>query len=214
MRRQFGIAKRSFVMLAVTAAIGSAIAFQPREAAASEPFLAEIRIFAGNFAPAGFAKCDGQLLPISQNTAVFALIGTIYGGDGETTFALPDLRGRVAVHQGSGPGLQPIQIGERGGANNHTLTVQQMPSHTHTATAIAKASGGTGNTSDPTSARHAKKNRTNIYDTGAAADVEMKADSVSVTVANTGNGQSFGIMQPFLGVNYIIALQGIFPSES
>ncbi len=214
MRRQFGIAKKSFAMLAVTAAIGSAIAFQPREAVASEPFLAEIRIFAGNFAPSGFAKCDGQLLPISQNTAVFSLIGTIYGGDGETTFALPDLRGRVPVHQGSGPGLQPIQLGQRGGANNHVLTIPQMPVHTHSAIGTVQASGGTGNTSDPTDARHAKKNRTNIYDTGAAANVVMKAGNVAVTIGNTGGGQSFGLMQPFLGLNYIIALQGIFPSES
>ncbi|MBD3756388.1 MAG: phage tail protein, partial [Gammaproteobacteria bacterium] len=97
----------------------------------SEPFVGEIRMFAGNFAPRGWAFCDGQLLAVSQNDALFSLLGTIYGGDGRTTFGLPDMRGRIPVHQGSGPGLSPRRLGSKSGAETETLTVNQMPSHTH-----------------------------------------------------------------------------------
>ena len=101
----------------------------------SEPFIGEIRIFGFNFAPRGWALCDGQLLPISQNSALFSLLGTIYGGDGRTTFALPDLRGRAALHEGTGPGLSPRQLGQRSGSETNTLTVNQLPPHTHQARA-------------------------------------------------------------------------------
>ena len=112
----------------------------------SEPFIAEIRIFAGNFAPRGWALCDGQLLPISQNTALFSLIGTVYGGDGETNFALPDLRGRAAMHAGNGPGLTPRQLGSRSGAATVTLTPGEVPSHNH----AMRASPNPGESPDPT----------------------------------------------------------------
>ena len=97
----------------------------------SEPFVGEVRMFAGNFAPRGWAFCDGQLLAVSQNDALFSLLGTIYGGDGRTTFGLPDMRGRVAIHAGSGPGLSPRRLGAKAGSEKETLTVNQMPSHTH-----------------------------------------------------------------------------------
>ncbi|MCU7939375.1 MAG: tail fiber protein [gamma proteobacterium symbiont of Bathyaustriella thionipta] len=179
------------------------------QAQAAEPFIAEVKMFASNFAPRGYALCDGQLLQISQNVALFSLVGTIYGGDGRTTFALPDLRGRTAIHPGRGPVLEEYRIGQRGGSEYVTLTVQQMPSHTHTAT--SKGINSSGNTNIPGGNTLASKSRTNIYSTNAPA-VDMHAGSV--TVANTGGGQSHENRMPYLGINHIIALTGLFPSRS
>lgn len=172
----------------------------------SEPFLAEVRIFAGNFAPRGWALCDGQILPIAQNTALFSLLGTTYGGDGRVTFGLPDLRGRVAIHQGSGPGLPQVRLGERAGAPNVTLTENQLPAHGHplngadvTGNQTSMAGNAIAQPSDGSSA---------FSDTTAAATLS------SASVGNTGGGQPVSIMQPFLGMNYIIALQGVFPSRN
>lgn len=184
---------------------------QPTQA--SEPFIAEIIMFGGNFNPRGWAFCNGQLLPISQNTALFSLLGTIYGGDGRTTFALPDLRGRAAVHPGTGPGLSNIRLGQKGGAENHTLSVAQMPSHTHTATATLKGIDRKGDKHEPGGNTLASKSRTNIYQT-APPDVAMKAGSVTVSNAATGGSQAFSIRDPFLGINHIIALVGTFPSRN
>jgi len=174
-------------------------------ATASEPFIAQITMFGGNFAPRGWAYCDGQLLPINQYQALFSLLGTTYGGDGRTTFALPDLRGRVAIHPGRGPGLTVRTLGQKGGAETHTLTAAQMPAHTHG----LQASDTRGNSSDPTNHVNAVKSRTNIY-SDAAPNVSMSTQAV----ANTGGGQAHNNMQPFLGINHIIALQGIFPSRN
>jgi len=171
----------------------------------SEPFLGEILMFGGNFAPRSWALCDGQLLPISQNSALFSILGTIYGGDGRTTFALPDMRGRVSIHPGSGPGLSTYRLGEKGGVENVTLTTAQIPSHTHTLRGENRA----GNSTDPTNNMLA--NGSPIYRPQAVADdVNMNA----AAVANTGGSQSHTNIQPFLCVNYLIALQGIFPSRS
>ncbi|MCU7939376.1 MAG: tail fiber protein [gamma proteobacterium symbiont of Bathyaustriella thionipta] len=176
---------------------------------AAEPFLAEVKMFAGNFAPRGYALCDGQLLTINQYQAVFALLGTIYGGDGRTSFALPDLRGRTAIHPGQGPGLGSYRLGQKAGFEYVTLTAAQMPSHNHAAT--SKGINSSGNTSMPGGNTLASKNRTNIYSTNAPA-VDMHAGSV--TVANAGGGQHHENRMPYLAINHIIALQGLFPSRN
>ena len=184
---------------------------QPAQAA--DPFIAEIIMFGGNFAPRGWALCDGQILPISSNTALFSLLGTTYGGDGRTTFQLPDLRGRVAIHPGSGPGLSTYRLGQRGGSETVVLNANQLPSHTHTATATLKGINRAGNTTLPGGNTLASKSRTNIYQT-AAPDVDMQAGSVTVTVAAAGGNQGHPNIMPYLAVNHIIALQGTFPSRN
>lgn len=173
----------------------------------SEPFIAEIKIFGGNFAPRNFALCDGQLLAIAQNTALFSLLGTTYGGDGRTTFALPDLRGRVPIHPGNGPGLTSRRLGERGGAEDVTLNVNQIPAHNHSANAVTPA----GNSNDAAGNYWADDAgvSSGTYHTGPA-NAAMNAG----TIGNTGGSQPHPNMQPFLAVNFIIALFGIFPSRS
>lgn len=173
----------------------------------NEPFLAMIILFAGNFEPIGWAFCDGRLLPINQNTALFSLVGTFYGGNGTTNFALPDLRGRVPIGTGSGPGLSPVNIGEAAGVENITLTINQMPQHSHT----LNGHTALGDTSDPTNAIPAN--------TGAL-DREYKGNTAPNTVMNSaaigtnGGSQPVAIRNPYLGMTYVIALQGIFPSRS
>ena len=170
-----------------------------------EPFLGEIIMFGGNFAPRGWAFCDGQLLPISQNQALFSLLGTIYGGDGRTTFALPDLRGRVSIHQGNGPGLSDYRLGSKGGAENVTLTAAQIPAHNH---AIKAANQG-GDDSDPTTANGFGSAANDLY-LETAPGTTMQNGIMS----NTGGNQQHTNIQPYLAINFIIALQGTFPSRS
>ncbi len=210
MRNLFVRSRKSVAILATVAALGSAVALQPKEAQAADPFIAEIIMFGGNFAPRGWAFCDGQLLPIAQNTALFSLLGTTYGGDGRVDFALPDLRGRVAMHPGSGPGLTTRRLGEKGGSETNTLIVPNLPAHNHAAT--LHAASGAGNVADPAGSVLAKKNRTNIYSNSAPADVTM--NNASVTTANTGGNLPVNNVQPFLGINHIIALVGVFPSRN
>lgn len=173
-----------------------------------DPFIGEITIFPYNFAPQGWAKCDGQLLSISQNTALFSLLGTQYGGDGETTFGLPDLRGRVPIGSGSGPGLPTYNVGQKSGSTNTLLTVGNLPAHNHTAAGTIQASSIVGDESDPSG------NVPGLYPGAFNEDsnVLMKADGVNVTVNNTGSGQQYTNMQPYLTMGYYIALQGTFPS--
>jgi microcystin-dependent protein len=173
----------------------------------SEPFIAEIKMFAGNFAPRGWAFCQGQILSIAQNTALFSLLGTMYGGDGRTTFGLPDLRGRVPVGQGQGPGLSPRAIGELAGVENVTLTAQQMPAHNH----AAMASGAKGNTNSPIGKVWSKDAgvQSATY-TGNAPDGTMAANAIG----SAGGSQPHENMPPYLGVNFIIALEGIYPSRN
>ena len=173
----------------------------------SEPFLAEIRMCAFAFAPRGWATCSGQLLAIAQNQALFALLGTTYGGNGTTTFALPDLRGRVPVHHGQGPGLPSVNQGERGGAENVTLTQGQLPQHGHS----VRASTDLAATTSPAGAVTGAKPR-------LGADIYAPAGNLTTlaagAVANAGSGQPHPNVQPSLVVNFVIALAGIFPSRN
>jgi microcystin-dependent protein len=169
----------------------------------SEPFIAEIRIFAGNFAPRSWAFCDGQLLPISQNTALFSLIGTTYGGDGRSTTALPNLQGRAPMHPGRGPGLTDKRLGERGGVEMVTLSEAQMPNHNHT----ARASEEDGRFLTPQDMYLGAGST--IYATGTS-----NASLADQALPNAGGSQAHNNVQPFLTINFIIALQGLYPSRS
>ena len=172
----------------------------------SSPFVGEIKMFAGNFAPRGFALCDGQLLAVSQNDALFSLLGTIYGGDGRTTFGLPDLRGRVPLHQGTGPGLSERRIGSKSGTERHTLTVNQLPSHNH---GPVRANSSLANDLQPAGKLNAESTA-DVYVDGASDVVSMASQAVS----NVGGSQSHNNLQPFQCIHYIIALFGIFPSRN
>ena len=216
-----------------------------------DPFLGQVILFAGNYPPRGWAFCHGQLLPISDNNALFSLLGTIYGGDGRTDFALPDLRGRAPIGVGQGPGLRRFVEGSKGGAEQVTLTTNNLPSHTHTATASTdmtgvgvavsmrnvkvnvdvtlKASSRVADSNRPKERALARGNE-NTYNS-ADPNVNLKAGSASatatitgepmialtgeattaVTVENTGDGESFLNRSPYLGMHYIIALEGIYP---
>ncbi|MBL4829758.1 MAG: phage tail protein [Aliivibrio sp.] len=214
-----------------------------------EPYIAQITMFAGNFAPRGWAYCNGQLLSIAQNTALFSLIGTTYGGDGRTTMGLPDLRGRVPIHAGTGPGLSLRPLGQRGGTETVTLSINQMPAHTHAATAKTtvavtvsdvsvnvslQASSKEATSTTPTSssslavvaAGRGKNTDALIYNTetpdtslsgGEAKEGTATASAVAtttVTTVNAGGSKLVNNVQPFLTVNYIIALVGVFPSRN
>lgn len=170
-----------------------------------EPFIGQIMMFGGNFAPRGWANCDGQLLAISQNEALFSILGTMYGGDGRTTFGLPDLRSRVPIHVGRGPGLSNYVQGQKGGSETKVLTVNQLPNHSHT----LNASSDVGNSSDPTSRVLGNTGgRDTEYNT--SPNVQMAANAIG----NTGGGQPFSILPPYNTVRYIIALEGIYPPRT
>ena len=181
----------------------------------SEPFIGEIQMFGFNFAPRGWATCDGQLLPIAQNSALFSLLGTTYGGDGRTTFGLPDLRGRVAIHMGQGPGLSNRTIGSRSGSESETLGVNQIPSHSHVASSVANAVTPAGNSNDAAGNFWADDAgvSSGTYHTGPA-NATMDAAAITTSVQSTGGGQAHNNMQPYLTVNFCIALTGLFPSRS
>ncbi len=175
----------------------------------ADPFVAEIRILPTNFAPRGWAFCNGQLLPISQNTALFSLLGTTYGGDGRSTFALPNLQGSAAMHPGQGPGLSPRDLGETGGQQTVTLVLSEIPMHTHTAN--GKVAGGTANPSNMVwGTSNAAKVAANFYAPAAPSPVTMNAGAL----ANAGGNVPHNNMMPFLTFNFCIALQGVFPPRS
>jgi microcystin-dependent protein len=176
-----------------------------------EPFLGEIRMTGFNFAPVGWALCNGQILSIAQNTALFSLLGTTYGGDGRATFALPDLRGRVPLHQGQGPGLQPFVLGEVGGEPTHTLITPEMPAHNHLAQAMAYNGAGNSNVAAGHAWAKDAGTQSATYTTNAP-NISMAPNTVNVAI--TGSSQPHNNMQPYLTVNFIIALQGIFPSRN
>jgi microcystin-dependent protein len=172
----------------------------------ADQFLSEIRIFAGNFAPTGWALCNGQLLPISQNTALFALLGTQFGGDGRSTFGLPNLQGSMPNHQGQGAGLSPYVMGQTGGAQTVTLLQSQLPAHSHTAQAATA-----GGVNSPAGAAWGEskigKTPLNAYAASGANNVTMNPAALS----SAGASQPHNNMPPYLCLTFIIALQGIFP---
>lgn len=171
----------------------------------ADPFVAEIRIFGFNFAPRGWAFCDGQLMPISQNTALFSLLGTTYGGDGKSTFGLPNLQGAAPMHPGEGPGLSPHYLGEQGGTETVTLLESEMPSHTH---ALRANTIDPADTSTPgTSATFAPSTGGTLYQ--AAADTTL----APLALSPAGGSLPHNNMQPYLTVNFCIALQGVFPAR-
>ncbi len=174
----------------------------------SEPFVAEIRIFAGDFAPRGWAFCNGQLLPIAQNTALFSLIGTTYGGDGRTTTALPNLKGRAPMHPGRGPGLTARRLGQKGGTETVTLTEAQMPNHPHS----LRVSGENADQGSLTNQVVLGRSRQgNMYQTNSSSNlVQLNAGML----ANSGGSLAHNNVQPFLTMNFIIALVGLYPSRS
>jgi microcystin-dependent protein len=165
----------------------------------AEPFLSELRIMSFNFAPKGWAQCNGQLLPINQNQALFALLGTTFGGDGRVNFALPDLRGRTPIHVGSGHTL-----GEQGGEQAHTLSLSELPTHSHVANASSASSGGNDNPSN-----RVLGSVSNMYHSPANLTTMDPG-----TITNVGGSQAHLNMQPFLTLTFCIALQGIFPSQN
>ena len=165
----------------------------------AEPFIGQIILFAGNFAPRGYALCAGQLLPIAQNTALFSILGTTYGGNGQTTFALPDLRGRVPLGQGQGPGLSSYSLGQSSGAETHTLNVTEMPQHAH----LPQAADGDQTTNRAAGSVPAKGG---VYSTSPNAS--------GAPTGAAGGSQPHNNLQPHLALNYCIALEGIFPSRN
>jgi len=165
-------------------------------------FIGEIQSFAGNFAPRNWALCDGQLLPISQNTALFSILGTTYGGDGRTSFGLPDLRGRLPMHAGNGPGLTSKSLGQKGGSETNTITANQIPAHHHSINFSEEA-----NSTDP-NGNYIAGDGSNMF--SGTAGVQMNENATT----NTGGGQPINNVQPFQCVNFIIALFGTYPSRS
>ena len=172
-----------------------------------DPFMGQIQSFGFSFAPRGWAKCDGQLVPIAQNAALFSLLGTTYGGDGKTTFALPDLRGREPIGKGQGAGLAAYAIGQKGGQETHTLTENEMPAHQHAFTLNCNSTASDS------------KNPQNNVPGIAAGNVYAAAASQEVYMATmrseaSGGGQPFSIQDPYLVTNYCIALEGVYPNRS
>ena len=170
----------------------------------AQPYVGEIRMFGGNFAPAGWMFCEGQLLPISENETLFNLIGTTYGGDGQSTFALPDLRGRLPIHMGQGSGLSNRVIGENGGVESVTLTTSQIPAHSH----VPQAHSGSGNQSSPANG---------VWAGSSLNEYSASAPNVNLNAAASGldgGSQPHDNFMPYLCVNFIISLFGVFPSQT
>lgn len=202
-----GFTRRRFFGSALAAAAATLTPGWVKRAVASpqsaDPYLGELMLVPFNFAPRGWAFCNGQLLPINQNTALFSLLGTTYGGNGVTNFALPNLQGRVAIHEGQGLGLGYRTLGESGGEQAHTLALTALPAHTHT----ARAGSSTATSAGPTAALVPAHNPALIPEWGTVANAAMGVGAIT----NAGGGQSHPNLQPYLVLHYVIALQGIYP---
>lgn len=171
-----------------------------------DAYLAEIKMFGGNFAPRTYAFCHGQLISIAENTALFALIGTTYGGDGMTTFALPDFRGRRPVGTGQGPGLSNVELGQIGGSESLTLTTVNMPGHNHTISLNCSNNGATSNS--PAGNFHAASEENLAYHSNGGSTM------TTLITGTSGSNQPVSLISPYLGINFIIAIEGIFPSRN
>lgn len=181
----------------------------------TEPFIGEIKIFAFDFAPRYHAYCAGQIMSIAQNTALFSLLGTTYGGNGQTTFALPDLRGRMAIGQGTGPGLPNYTMGQMSGSTNVTLLTSNMPIHNHDATGINVRIPVTSTSEDSSATNNYIGNAVNdTFGPLASPTNSLGAPAVSGSTAMAGGSQPFSILNPYITINYCIVLQGVFPSRN
>lgn len=200
-----------FRQIIVATALAGTMSTATPALAGAEPFIGQVIFYPYNFCPRGWQSASGQILSIAQNTALFALLGTTYGGNGQTTFALPDLRGRAALGQGSGPGLTPRTIGEQSGTETHTLTIAEMPTHAHTALVTTVATNG-----DSTfPVRNSFAGAANSYAPGAPPITPPAAlNAAATTVTNTGGNQPFAKRSPTLTLTPCIALEGIFPSRN
>lgn len=196
----FRTMKKKFLYLGIFILIGGM--HSTLRAQATDPFLGQLMLVPYNFAPRGWAFCNGQILAIVQHTALFSLLGTTYGGNGQTTFALPDLRGRVPMGAGQGPGLSDYSLGQQGGAETHTLTVNEMPLHSH----LVNADTSVGSSDKPGNKLPAR-NAAGVPQYGTTANTQMAASMLTPS----GGSQPHSIMQPYLVMNWIIALQGVFP---
>ena len=203
MRRR---ATRSLSIAAALVLLGAATSLVPRAARAQDsPYVGEIRLLAFNFCPVGWQPAEGQRLPIADNDTLFNLYGTTFGGDGITTFALPDLRGRVPIGTGQGAGLGSRTLGEQGGVEQVTLTTSQLPPHTH----AAQGSSQTSNATTPDATLRSAKSRTKIYRSGSAANETPAADAIGAS----GGGQPHENMSPFTSMTWCVSLFGVFPSQ-
>jgi microcystin-dependent protein len=178
----------------------------------SNPFLAEIRMFAGNFAPKGWALCAGQLMPISQNTALFSLLGTTYGGDGKSNFALPNLQGCAPMHPGQGPGLSLHDLGETGGEQTVTLLTTEMPAHSHSAACVSNVDGNQNSPQSNVWAKTLGASRQQPPPDYSTSAPNQPMNPLALSIA--GGSLPHNNMSPFLGLTFIIALQGVFPARS
>lgn len=191
-----------FILITVCLFLGIGI----QSVKAQDGFIGEIRMFAGTFAPRNWAFCDGSLIPIAENTALFSILGTTYGGDGQTTFALPDLRGRMPISPGTGPGLTNRSLGEMGGEEAHLLTVSEIPSHSHPYSQYADSTVGS---SDKPAGRIPARNAAGIPQYGSTPN----ATTGLVVVGNTGSSQPHNNMPPYTSIYFIICAYGIYPSR-
>ncbi len=205
---------RLLLCLCCALLFSSGATWSPYAKAGILPYIGEITMFGGAFAPTGWAFCDGQIINVEENGALFSIIGSAYGGDGRTTFALPDLRGRVPMHWGQGPTLTNRSIGSRGGAETATVSVSQIP-HSHTATSVLRASTASGTTNAPAGTVLAEDGGDKIYEV-VAPNVDMSASAITTTVGNStiGGTQAHANIQPYTVVNFIIALTGVIPSQT
>lgn len=201
---------RSLSLFPAAALLGALAASPAQACSGSEPYLATVCVTAATFCPRGYLPADGRVLSIRDSTALFALIGTTYGGNGITTFHLPDLRGRAPISQGQAPGLSPVVLGQAAGVETVSLNVDQLPAHTHNATVALQAATSNGTTDNPAGAVPARLARSNLY-SSAAPDAAMATNTV--TVATTGRGQPLPIRNPVLGLQFCVAVQGIFPTR-